>query len=58
MMELFTPAWKGKNEERALRAVEKMTDQKKLKRVVKEDKNRKSRKVAVEKSQNKQEEWL
>jgi hypothetical protein len=36
IMKLFTPAWKSKNEERALRAVEKMTDQKKLVQVAKE----------------------
>jgi hypothetical protein len=35
MMGLFTPAWKSKNENKALRAVEKMTDQKKLERVAK-----------------------
>jgi hypothetical protein len=48
-MELFTPAWKSENLYRALYAVEKMTDQKKLAMVAKEAKNWKVRKAAVEK---------
>ena len=48
-MELFTPAWKSENEEKALAAVKKITDQKKLAQVAKKAKNWKVRKVAVEK---------
>jgi hypothetical protein len=48
-MGLFTPAWKSKNEKRALRAVEKMTDQKKLERVAKEAESRSVRATAVRK---------
>jgi hypothetical protein len=36
MMGLFTPAWKSRNEKRALKAVKKMTDQQKLEIVAKE----------------------
>jgi hypothetical protein len=49
MMELFTPAWKSKNEKRALGAIEKMTDPKELERAAKEAKNRKARELAVKK---------
>ncbi|MDR1497417.1 MAG: hypothetical protein LBS59_03250 [Puniceicoccales bacterium] len=48
MMRLFSPpAWKSKNEERALRSVEKMTDQEKLARVAKEAEYREVHKTAV-----------
>jgi hypothetical protein len=46
-MGLFTPAWKSKNEKRARRAVEKMTDQKKLARVAKEAENKDVRHAAL-----------
>jgi DUF917 family protein len=48
-MGLFTPAWKSKNEEKALRAVEKMTDRKKLEEVAKTAENGKVRRAAVKK---------
>jgi hypothetical protein len=46
-MGLFTPIWKSKNEKRALRAVRKMTDQKKLEMIIKEDERRDIRIAAV-----------
>jgi hypothetical protein len=48
-MGLFTPAWKSKNKKRALRAVEKITDQIKLARVAKEAWTWEVRKAAVKK---------
>jgi hypothetical protein len=48
-MELFTPAWKSKNKKRALRAVEKIADQKKLAKVAKESEHEDVRVAAVEK---------
>jgi hypothetical protein len=51
-MKLFTPAWKSENEEKAFRAVEKITDQAlmtKLAKVAKKAKHWKVRKAAVEK---------
>jgi hypothetical protein len=48
-MGLFTPAWKSKNDEKALRAVEMITDQNKLYRIAKEADNRKVCQVAIEK---------
>jgi predicted regulator of amino acid metabolism with ACT domain len=48
-MGLFTPAWNSKTEERALRAVEKMTDRTKLARVAKKAKNREVRYAAFAK---------
>jgi hypothetical protein len=50
IMGLFTPAWKSKNEEKALRAVEKMTDPEKLDRRIDVAMNKEY------KTQNKQEE--
>jgi hypothetical protein len=46
-MGLFTPAWKSKNKEKALRAIEKMTDQKKLAKVAKTAESWEVRKRAV-----------
>jgi hypothetical protein len=46
-MGLFTPAWKSRNEKRALKAVEKMTDQQKLAKVAKEARNWRARLEAV-----------
>jgi hypothetical protein len=51
-MGLFTPAWKSKNEERALRAVRKMTSQKKLAKVVKNSEHLRVPVVAVKKLTN------
>ncbi|MDR1676696.1 MAG: hypothetical protein LBR86_09550 [Tannerella sp.] len=48
-MGLFIPAWKSKNAEKALRAVEKMTDPEKLARIAKEAKRRDTCMAAVEK---------
>jgi hypothetical protein len=48
-MELFTPAWKSKNEKKALPAVEKITDQQKLIKIAKEANSWIVRKAAVEK---------
>jgi len=48
-MRLFRPAWDSKNEYRAVRAVNKLTDETKLIRVVKEARCRAARKAAVEK---------
>jgi hypothetical protein len=48
-MGLFTPAWKSKNEKRALRAIEKMTDQKKLSEAAKTAESWKVRKASAEK---------
>ncbi|MDR2384556.1 MAG: hypothetical protein LBD80_02670 [Tannerella sp.] len=48
-MGLFTPAWKGKNEEKALRSVEKITGRKKLAKVAKEAITWRARKAAVAK---------
>jgi hypothetical protein len=48
-MELFTPTWKSKNAKRALKAVGKMTDQRKLAKVAKEAPYWGARKAAVEK---------
>jgi hypothetical protein len=48
IMGLFTPAWKSKNEEKAIRSVKKMTDQKKLVQIIRESGNWRLRKAAVE----------
>ncbi|MDR2026288.1 MAG: hypothetical protein LBQ01_01860, partial [Prevotellaceae bacterium] len=48
-MKLFSPAWNSENEKTALRAVEKITGQKKLAQVAKEAKNSNVRAAAVRK---------
>jgi hypothetical protein len=48
-MGLFTPAWKSKNEIRALRAVEKITDQNVFADIAKSDSDSDVREAAVEK---------
>jgi hypothetical protein len=48
-MGLFSPAWKSKNEEKALKAIEKMTDQRKLERAARDAYCRRARQAAIEK---------
>jgi hypothetical protein len=48
-MELYTLAWKSENEERALRAIEKITDRNLLVDIAKNAGDSDVRKVAVEK---------
>jgi hypothetical protein len=51
-MGLFTPAWKSENEKRALKAVAKMTNQRKLARAAKDALHCSVRQAAVEKLTN------